>query len=182
MFVQVPGFSRYFVDENGVIISTWFGKWKEIKHIIGKGSNQYPKVTMVDDDGRAAKHCVHRIVMLAWVGPSKLNVLHRDDNKLNCRLDNLRYGTQQENMRDAVKTGLLSNVNRKLTDKQVLEILSMRDARDDRGKKIKQIDIAKKYDISAATVSVIWSGTTNNYTTKMKKFYKDGGINEFVTK
>jgi len=135
---------------------------------------------MVDDDGIAAKRLVHKIVALAWLGPSDLNVLHKDDVKTNCKLSNLRYGTQSENVRDAVKTGRLKNVNRKLTDEQVLEIMSMRDKRDDKGKKLKQVDIAKKYGVSSATVLVIWSGDTNNFTTKMKKFYKDGGTNEFI--
>ena len=40
---------------------------------------------------------VHRMVMLSFVGESKLAIDHVDGNKQNNRLDNLRYCTNREN-------------------------------------------------------------------------------------
>ena len=50
---------------------------------------------------------VHRLVMLAFVGecPEGKQVLHGDDVKDNNHLSNLRYGTNKENIEDALKNG-----------------------------------------------------------------------------
>jgi hypothetical protein len=74
---------------------------------------------------------VHRLVMLVFVGPSKLQVNHKDGNKLNNRLDNLEYCTAQENVDHAWSNGLgnplrgVDNGNAKLNDKIVLKIIEL---------------------------------------------------------
>jgi hypothetical protein len=53
---------------------------------------------------------VGRCVLLAFVGPPPDNkpfCLHRDDNRLNNRIGNLRWGTQLENILDAQINGLV---------------------------------------------------------------------------
>jgi hypothetical protein len=55
---------------------------------------------------------VHRLVAAAFIGPSDVDVLHADDDKLNNRLDNLRYGTDAENARDRVRNGRDHNYNK----------------------------------------------------------------------
>lgn len=58
----------------------------------------YPEVT---------GHAVHRLVAAAFLGPCPAGqeVMHKDDNPGNARLDNLSYGTHLENVRDAVAKG-----------------------------------------------------------------------------
>jgi len=65
-------------------------------------------------NGVAESFSVHGLVMLAFVGPrpDNLEVLHFDGNKLNNRLDNLRYGTSSENKFEAVRQGLNFNANK----------------------------------------------------------------------
>jgi len=52
-----------------------------------------------------------------------MHTRHLDGNKKNCRLDNLRYGTASENVRDRIEHGIDNrgsrHVNAKLTEKQV---------------------------------------------------------------
>lgn len=48
---------------------------------------------------------IHRLVMLAFVGPSDLVVNHLDSNPKNNRLDNLEYTTHSGNMQHAVAAG-----------------------------------------------------------------------------
>lgn len=50
---------------------------------------------------------VHQLVLEAFVGPRPGGMItrHLDDNPLNNRLENLRYGTVIENGRDAVRNG-----------------------------------------------------------------------------
>lgn len=57
---------------------------------------------------------VYRLVMESFVGPAPdgLSVLHWDDDCRNNRLENLRYGTQGENLRDAVRNGKNKHASR----------------------------------------------------------------------
>lgn len=48
-------------------------------------------------DGRCRHKKVHRLVLSAFDGVSDLQVDHRDDDKANNRLDNLRYCTPRQN-------------------------------------------------------------------------------------
>lgn len=59
--------------------------------------------------GRSKTTLLHTAVIEAFVGPRPpgMEVLHNDGNKLNCRLDNLRYGTRLENERDKILHGTL---------------------------------------------------------------------------
>lgn len=63
---------------------------------------------------------VHRLVLLAFIGPCPegMEVCHNDGNPGNNKLDNLRYGTHQENMKDR----LLHNTSGNITAEQAREI------------------------------------------------------------
>ena len=68
---------------------------------------------------------VHRLVLLAFVGPCPpgYEVLHRNGNKGDNRLENLKWGTKVENKRDRRRHGTSTqgenNVRAKLTDGKV---------------------------------------------------------------
>lgn len=80
----------------------------------------------------AVKHFnVHRLVAIHFI-PNKENlpqVLHIDDNPSNARWDNLRWGTQSDNIYDCVKKkrGFVGskNGNSKLTETDVIKIKKM---------------------------------------------------------
>ena len=57
------------------------------------------------DQGRSYR--VHKIVAETFIGPCPdgMEVLHRDDDPDNNRIDNLHYGTRSENMLDRVRLG-----------------------------------------------------------------------------
>jgi hypothetical protein len=57
---------------------------------------------------------VHKLVMEAFVGPCPpgKQCLHRDGNGLNNRLENLRWGTPEENTQDMIKHGRQYMVNK----------------------------------------------------------------------
>lgn len=56
--------------------------------------------------GMKPKHFqVHRLVALAFIGASNLDVLHWDDNPQNNNLSNLRYGTDRDNWYDSARNG-----------------------------------------------------------------------------
>lgn len=64
-------------------------------------SNGYMQLTLCTN-GKAKNCKVAHLVLLAFVGPrpAGLEVCHNDNNKLNNRLDNLRYDTHQANIQD----------------------------------------------------------------------------------
>lgn len=52
---------------------------------------------------------VHRLVLLAFVGPSELGINHRDGRKENNHLANLEYASTSENVKHAYKNNLRSS-------------------------------------------------------------------------
>lgn len=57
---------------------------------------------------RGVSSSVHRLVAKAFLGPSpegKPNVLHWDDNPANNHVSNLRWGSDADNKRDAIRNG-----------------------------------------------------------------------------
>lgn len=103
------------------------------RHVKGKvlaakpGNHGYPSV-MLSREGKKKLCTVHRLVMHAFVGscPDGFEVAHSDGNRLNCRLQNLRYATRKENVADSIAHGTapigFNNGAAKLTPKQVKEI------------------------------------------------------------
>jgi hypothetical protein len=101
MFKAIPGYSRYVVDESGLVISHVNKKPKTLK--IKIGSDGYPRVAMVPDSGGPSKWCLlHRVVLSAFVGPcpSGKEGRHLDGNPLNPNLENLCWSSHKENISD----------------------------------------------------------------------------------
>ena len=111
-------------------------------------NNGYPSV-MLSKEGKKKLCTVHKLVMLAFAGPCPdgLEIAHADGNRLNSRLENLRYATRRENVADAVKHGTAPHGHRnggaKLNPAQVLTIRN--DVRS-------LAKIAAEYGISKSTV------------------------------
>lgn len=87
----------------------------------------YPEVHL-HFGGKSKTWLVHQLVLYAFVGPRPAGFVcrHLDGNPGNARLDNLTWGTQRENLADAVKHGVIargSDVHgARLTAEQVLSI------------------------------------------------------------
>ncbi|MEW1933119.1 NUMOD4 motif-containing HNH endonuclease [Rhodococcus sp. NPDC079359] len=78
----------------------------------GKG---YPRVVLYRPDSRSGRTVtVHSLVMAAFVGPRPpaLEVCHRNGNRMDARLANLRYDTRRENHREKVVHGTHNNANK----------------------------------------------------------------------
>lgn len=64
----------------------------------------YLQVSLMDADGKRKICLVHRLVLEAFKGPAKFGqeCCHRDGDRLNNRLTNLRWGSRSENQTDRV--------------------------------------------------------------------------------
>lgn len=127
---------------------------KQLNTSIGK--NGY-KTIRFGRNGEAS--LVHRLVYEVFNGhiPIDLFICHKDGNSLNNKLLNLYAGTQSDNMRDTVKHGK-SNVA-KLTEKQVLEILELKD-------KMLVKDVAFLYGVNRHSITNIYQGKSWKHLTR----------------
>lgn len=98
-------------------------------------NNGYLVVTFGPGYGftKKKRHLVHRLVAAAFIGPcpDEQECRHKDDDRANARLDNIEYGTHQQNVQDCIDRG---RTNRavgeraglsKLTTADVLNIRSL---------------------------------------------------------
>jgi hypothetical protein len=108
----------------------------------------YHKV-LLSKDGKTTNKLIGTLVAEAFLGPRPegLLVLHSDGNAKNNCVDNLRYGTQQDNMRDSMRHGTRPHGRAhkcaKLTEHQVLEIRASGDT---------NVALAARFGVSPSTV------------------------------
>lgn len=100
IFKDIPGYEwLYQVSNIGNVKSfNWRNKW--ITNIIKSFKNQkgYLRVSL-SNNNKSNNFLVHRLILLSFVGNSKLEVNHKDWNKQNNTLDNLEYCTRGENVK-----------------------------------------------------------------------------------
>ena len=107
--------------------------------------------------GRNNSQCVHKLVLLAFVGaaPEGHECCHNNGDPSDNRIENLRWGTRSENNIDAVKHGRRG----KLTEAEVKEI---------RRRLIgcqhgEQTKLAREFGVSVCTINSIKFGRVYGY-------------------
>ena len=104
---EIDGYDGYFIDEAGNVFS---GKNRTSPRTDWPLKQLIPRIDKLGYKRVQLRYpikdlAVHRLVAKAFI-PNPLNlpfVLHNDDNPSNCCVDNLRWGTHQDNMDDKVK-------------------------------------------------------------------------------
>jgi len=125
----VEGFPKYQVSSRGRVRSntSWTNGGLLKTALSGKGPAKYLCVSLVRH-GRSFTRLVHQLVLEAFRGPRPANAVsrHLDGDHMNCRVNNLAWGTRKENMADRRRHGRGAdgerNVRAKLTLAQVLDI------------------------------------------------------------
>lgn len=111
----IPGYEGlYDVSNYGRVkshpkeIKLWHGSsfTRHIEFIKLKNQDGYIKARLYKNRQQKS-HSVHRLVMLAFIGESKLDVNHIDGNPSNNKLTNLEYCTRSENIRHAYRNNLI---------------------------------------------------------------------------
>ena len=156
---------NYYVSDTGMIKSITRTKRgrsglpctiKEKILKLNKNNSGY-LIVGLHDDCKTKTCLVHRLVAMAFIdNPNNLKEIeHIDGNKLNNNVSKIRWCTSSENKLYAFELGLrrkfygLNNGNSKLSDSDIEEI------KNNYNNGIKQIDIAKKYNITQAYVSYV---------------------------
>lgn len=97
IFKPIPNHNGYEVSNRGNVYSYRKNKWMKLV----PDKDGYRRVEI--RSGETPKTWpVHRLVMLAFVGSSDLQVNHRNGVKYDNRLENLEYATPSENLRHAM--------------------------------------------------------------------------------
>jgi predicted XRE-type DNA-binding protein len=148
----IPNFPGYFATEDGRI-------WSE-----QKGSGRFLKM-QEDKDGylyvTPCKHTkqftrkVHRLILEAFIGPcpAGMECCHNNGDPSDNRLENLRYSSHSENIKDAFKHGTKNhsgekNPHSKLNNLQVRIIKKLL-----RLNKLTQKEIANIFNVTQAHIS-----------------------------
>lgn len=84
----------------------------------------YKIVTLCKDKSRKTK-TVHRLEMEAFLGKSNLQVNHKDGIKTNNDLTNLEYVTAKQNIRHAIKNGLVRYNTTKIAEEKRKVVLQI---------------------------------------------------------
>jgi DNA-binding CsgD family transcriptional regulator len=100
---EIPGSDgRYEVSDHGRVRS-WYGKGgRRDAPVYNKpylSNVGYVTYRLNLEYGKPKNYSVHRLVMLAFVGPSELTVNHKNGDKADNRLCNLEYMTHGDNIR-----------------------------------------------------------------------------------
>lgn len=124
---QIPGREGYYASKDGEILS--FAKSRNkprvLQQIVSADGHKY---VFTYRDKMKSKIFVHRAVLMAWVGlPEDGQVCrHLNDDPADNTLENLCWGTIQDNAQDCIRNGHRpageNAAIHKLTSEQVLEI------------------------------------------------------------
>lgn len=172
---DIPGYEGlYEITSNGIVRSKSRRKYNgkgfytlpgRVLSVYYKSNHGYPVVQLSDIEGNKNRFTLHRLVALAHIpNPNNLPVvLHKDDNKLNCSVNNLSWGTQRQNLIDAFKTGI--NKGNRTKGKENIQSMQIAQC-DSNGNTIKIWDAikdAQREGYSAGNIVLVAKGKRNHH-------------------
>lgn len=112
---EVPFDARYKISNKGNVKSLVYGYERLLKPVLGHTGYYFVRI-------KSKAYMVHRLVALAFI-PTKdtlLHIDHKDGNKLNNNVDNLRWCTQKENNNNPITKTRISQslIGGKRTEEQ----------------------------------------------------------------
>lgn len=162
-WLPIPGYPGYEVSDMGNVRSFYtkqpgtLGGWRlspNPQRVLKPSTNKggYKHVNLQKDSKRTG-HKVHKLVMLAFVGPRPegLEICHGPGGPGDNRLSNLRYDTHQANMEEAAQSG---NMGGSLTSEEASRVIEL----SSQGLRLK--DIAETVNVSLHIVSFLLNGKT----------------------
>lgn len=170
----IPGYEGYYAKRDGTIWSTIYARSGGNRTITKpprqlsyfRDSSTGYAVLYLKKDGRFWRKRVHPLILITYRGPAPpgMQARHRDNNRMNPRLSNLRWGTHAQNMADKIEHGTSGAGEERPTQsgenhgmaKITNEIA--RKIRDERLAGAKLRVVAAKYGVHFSTVSVIARG------------------------
>ena len=148
-WLPITEFPNYEISDAGIVrrIDTQ----KVIAQNTKRGKHPYKRVHL-SHEGVSKYVLVHRLVLLAFVGPCPegMQTLHKDDDPSNNNLSNLEWGTPKRNHETIDRTGE-NNGRSKLTPEDVIAIRASTEL---------HTVLADLYGVAAGYISQIKKGKT----------------------
>lgn len=124
--LSVVGYDKYVACEDGNILSLRSGRF--LKPVVSKTTG-YSYVTLAQD-GNRENFLIHRLVATAFLPnpENKRTVNHKDGIRINNRLSNLEWATDQEQAEHYISTGLktkFKNEYREHSDELIHSVCKM---------------------------------------------------------
>jgi len=101
---EIPGYSKHLANRKGEIFTK-----KTENFTKGGNAGRYLKVSVYANGEDTPKLCyVHDLVCRAFHGAPRSGqvVLHKDNNRKNCKPGNLKWGSQSDNIQQVYDDGL----------------------------------------------------------------------------
>lgn len=167
---KIPNFSRYEASNLGRL-KTFGWKGSKLEKVLApaKTPDGYMKTVLIRDDGKKCSWCVHKFVMLAFIGERQegYEINHINGIKDDNRIENLEYCTRHENLIHAYRMNLKvgmkgeSNPLAKLTDVQVREIREY--VANCKKRYYGRKELALKYGVSECTIKEVVTFRKNKF-------------------
>lgn len=151
----IKNFSKYLISDKGTVYSLYSKKILKPGH----DKDGYLRVGLWKYSFRHEGR-IHRLVLETFVGhcPEGMESCHNNGNKLDNRLENLRWDTLYNNIKDSVKHGTHRSLHQygensavnKLTKRNVINIIHLYNT-----KLFTQREIADMYNVCHQTISSI---------------------------
>jgi len=153
---DVPGHPGYRVSSCGEVVSLKRGNRVLRPSVDGGGYRQ----ASLWNDGVGSTVKVHRLVLSAFVGPRPSGCVtrHLNGDKTDNRIENLRWGTQKENVEDTRRHGTLRfgerHMRAKMTEEDVLTAKALNAGG------MSMMALSRKYGVHYATMECAIKGRT----------------------
>lgn len=164
IWLAIPGFPFHEASSLGRIRS-WHAKGpnghrrKQPRLLTGSvATGGYLRLCMRHNGSRTSQ-LVHRLVLTTFVGPCPEGMwgLHKDGNRLNNAISNLRWGTPKENADDRTRHGMTmfgaKNHKSRLSADQVRAIRE-----EYQPGKTRQADFAARFGVAQTSISAVLRG------------------------
>lgn len=153
-YPNIPNWPNYYISRSGKLFSNHSGEWREVKPCI-KGDGYVHNILHKSQNGVKYKANVyrHRLVATVYISnPNNLNcVCHKDNNPLNNKVDNLYWGTNEDNMGQCKRDGryyFIGSIRKQKLYKRIDPEAIAKDYKD----KIPRKVILQKWGISAGVL------------------------------
>jgi len=146
---QVRSVDRRVRDARGYDV---FMRGQPIKSRLVRG---YPQVNLMRP-GKTWSAKVHTLVLLAFVGqrPDGHEARHLNGDRTDNRLENLRWGTREENDADRVKHNSLKGTNNARVKLTAFQAFMLRES----SSEITNGELARNFGVTSGTISCIRRG------------------------
>lgn len=121
IFKDIPGFEGYYQASDQGRMKSVERKGRRKERILKPGIDSYGYLYVyLYKNGKRKTLKVHRLILLTFEGPSDLQTNHKNCIKTDNRLENLEYVTNLENMTHARKNGLFKNIQKQVSQLNLL--------------------------------------------------------------